>query len=119
MCGENVEFCERVFEVGLVELRDLLRGFVFALGAYFHLVFSGIALGDIVAREMPHIGNVFDMTHFVPGMHELPTQDIRSDIRFPISDMRVVIHRRSAGVHIDLAFFYRLKKFLFFGAGVI
>lgn len=59
------------------------------------------------------IREILDELHIVAAIFEIAAQDIEDAQRAGVADVDIVIHGRTAGVHLDLARSYRDKFFLF------
>ena len=81
---------------------------MFPLRTFEHLVFSGVR----VARQMPDVRNVHHPSDLVSGIAQIAVEDVLHDIGTQIPDVRVVVDRRTAGVHGDLT--RRMGDELFF-----
>ena len=82
-----------------VELRDLKHGLVLSLRALEHLVLARVR----VAREVSYVGYVHNSCNVKTCVAEILFKHVLHNIAAQISDVRVVIYRRAAGVHINLA----------------
>ena len=89
---QGVVVLEESVRVELGDVPDSLSGLS---GALFHLVLAVVA----VTCEMTDVGDVHDMLHLVAGMSEDPLEGVLENIGPEVSDMRVVVDRRSAAVH--------------------
>ena len=98
-----------------VELRNIHDGLVLPLGALEHLVLAGIG----VAGEVPHIGDVHDAVHVVPGEAEVLLQHVLHDIAPEVPDVGEVVHRRAAGIHFHPAGGVGFEFFFLVGRGII
>src|SRR5450759_2174246 len=58
---------------------------------------------------MAYICDVSDLSYRIPVVLERPTQDIGEDVRPEVADVGVAVDRGSARVHLDAAWFQRLK----------
>lgn len=56
---------------------------------------------------MPYVRDVDYMPHLIPVELEHFTECIRKDVGPKVSDMRIIVHRRPAGVYLDLALLKR------------
>ena len=55
-----------------------------------------------------HVGQVHDVLHLVAAQLQEPPKNVLKDEGAIVADVRVVVHRRSAGVHADpIAFLWR------------
>ena len=82
--------------VGIV-FRDLHDGLVFPFGALDHLILAGIRIGG----QMTHIGNIHHPLHRVTQIAQALFQHILHNIGAQIADVRIVVYRGAAGVHLD------------------
>ena len=98
-----------------VKLCDLHDGLILTLSALQHLILAGIGIGSQVA----HIGDVHNTDHIITLITQSLFQHIFHDIGAQIADMRKMIHRRAAGIHLDNIRIVRLKQFLLVGKGVV
>ena len=105
-----------VIEEGFcIELRDLHDGLVLALRAFEHLVLAGVP----VAGQMSDIRDIHDARHVISGIAKVFLENILHDVAAEIADMRVMVHSRSAGVHLDLRRIIRDEFFDSFGKRII
>ena len=65
------------------------------------------------------IRKILDELHIVAAIFEIAAQDIEDAQRAGVADVDIVIHGRTAGVHLDLARSYRDELFLFSCESVI
>src|SRR6187431_1615274 len=52
-----------------------------------------------IAFEMPYIGDISDIAHFIAQVHEISVDQIKADKRPAIADMDIIIYRGAADVH--------------------
>ncbi len=112
-----------------IEIRDFLRslsarggsafGGLFSFQCYEHFVFTCVSLSDVVSSEMPDVGNVFYKPDFVAGVFEIAPQNIRRHIRTQISNMDIIINRRSAGINGNFSLVEGFEFFFRFCEGVV
>ena len=94
----------------LVILRDkpvcqFLYSDAFLIGTPDHLVIN--------------IREVLDEGHIIAFPFQLPPQYVKGDERTCVSDMKIVVHSRTAGINPRLPFLYRFEFFLFPGQAVV
>ena len=70
-----------------------------ALSAFEHLIVARIGVGG----KMSYVRNIHNSRYVVARVTKIFLEYILHNICAEISDMRVMINRRAAGVHIDLA----------------
>ena len=80
-----------------IELCDLHNGFVLALCALEHLILALVG----IACEVSDIGDVHDAFDVITGIAQVLFKHVLHYVRAQIADMRKVIHRGAAGVHLD------------------
>ena len=68
-----------------------------ALCALEHLVLALVG----VARKVADVGDVHDALDVIAGIAQILFKNVLHDVRAEVSDVRKVIHRRAAGVHLD------------------
>ncbi len=86
-----------------------------------------VVLGDVAVRDLfdrgtffvrlvdhliVNIRKILAESNIISSVLQITAQRIKCNERTGISQMEVVIDRRSAGVHLDLALFHRDKLFL-------
>ncbi len=71
------------------------------------LSFVGIVL------QMAHVGNVADIAHLVADVRQVAEQQVESDGRACMSQMRVTVHGRSADIHAYMRCMQRYKQLFF------
>ncbi len=98
-----------------VEFRDLHNGLVLAARAFQHFVVARVA----VAREVTDVRYVHNAGNVVPRVTQISVEYVLHNIRAQIADVGIVIYRRTAGIHLDLAGLAGDEFFSFVGEGVI
>ena len=66
-----------------------------------------------------HVGDVDHPRHLVTAVHEIPLDRVEDDRPDHVADVRRLVHRRPAEVHLHLAGLDRLKVFLLPGQRVV
>ena len=117
--GENIHFSFRFSEVFFIESRDFFRSLFFGARFFFDFVFAGIALRDVICRQVSDIGNVFDVTHFISQAFQNAPQKIGSEVGAEVSDMHISVDGWTAGIDTDFSGMNRLERLFLFGEGIV
>ena len=92
----DIELFE-VFEKDFrIKFRDLPRRLFLLARGFLHLVLALVA----VAQKMPHVRDVHHSFELIAVIFERAAENIHENISAQIADMREVVDRRSAAVHI-------------------
>ncbi len=78
-----------------IKLCNLHHGLVLTLCPLQHLIFTGIR----IRGKMPHICDIHDTLHIIPCIAQCFLQNVLHNIAPQIPDMRIMVHRRSTGIH--------------------
>ena len=81
-----------------VELHDLHRLELLEACFLRYLIFAFIG----IVLEVPHIGDVAHVAHFVAEVHKIAIEDIEGDSGTCVPQMGVAVHRRSADIHAHM-----------------
>ena len=100
--------------VGVI-LGDLHDGLVLPLGTLEHLVLALVSVGG----QMPHVGDVHNAVHVVPGVAQILLQHVLHNVGAQVADMGEVVHRGAAGVHLHMAGGVGLELLFPMGGGII
>jgi hypothetical protein len=98
----DIEHVKISFEARDIFVGKLSDGHRFSLRSFLHLVFALVS----VRREVADISHIHD--GFERISHDLLkriSEDIPTNISSHIADMRISIHRRTAGIESDEIFF--------------
>ena len=95
--GLDVELCAVGEKRIGVELRNLHDGLVLALCALEHLVLALVG----VAGKVADVGNIHNAFDVIADVAQILFKNVLHDVRAEVSDVRKVVHRRAAGVHLD------------------
>ena len=80
-----------------IELGDLHHALVLALGALEHLVLAGVG----VRAQVADVRDVHHALDVIAQVAQVFFQHVLHDVAPQVADMRVVVHSRAAGVHLD------------------
>ena len=79
-----------------IKARDVHNGLIFPLGSLDHFILAGIGIGC----QMAHVGDVHNTLDIIAGIAKGLLQHVLHDIGPQVADMGIVVHRRTAGVHL-------------------
>ena len=97
---------ERMVAVGVI-LRHFHRLQLFQAGFLGYLVFPFVG----IVLQMPHIGDVPHVAHLVTEIFEIAENDIESNRRTGMTQMRVTIYGRPADIHSHQGRMQRFEGF--------
>ena len=100
--------------VGVI-LRDFHHGLVLAARALEHLVLALVG----VAGQVTHVGNIHHALHVVADVAQILFQNVFHDIRTQVADVRKMVHRRPARIHLHDVRMIGLEFFLHAGSGIV
>ncbi len=103
----NVQQCAIGKKCVRIKFRKLAHRFVFALRPQKHLVFPAVR----IIRQMPDIRYIHHARYVITRIPQIFFQHVFHQIRAQIPDMRKIIDRRPAGVHLYFSRFVRNKFF--------
>ena len=104
---QAVESFHRMVEAVGVILRHFHRFELFKACFFGNLVFPLVG----IVFQMPHVGDVAHIAHLVAEVLKVAEEEVESDGRTCVSEMRVTIDRRAANVHSHTAFVEGLENF--------
>ncbi|OPZ69710.1 MAG: hypothetical protein BWY83_01891 [bacterium ADurb.Bin478] len=97
---------------GGVFLHQLHGLYLFARSTFENAVLAGI-------QHVAHIGDVLHVPHPIAQPAEITNHHIKADITFGMADVRIIVDRRAADIHVDASGLQRLKFFFLPGQGVV
>ena len=98
-----------------IELRDLHYSFMLALCALEHLILARIG----IACKMPYVGYIHSALHVIAGKAQIFFKHILHYIAAQVAYVRIVIHRRPAGIHLYQAWIVGYELFFFVRCRII
>ena len=82
---------------------------LFQTGFFRNLVFTFVG----IVLQMAHVGNVADIAHLVADVRQVAEQQVESDGRACMSQVRVTVHGRSADIHAYMRCMQRYEQLFF------
>ena len=92
--------------IGVI-LGDLHDRLMFPARAFQHFIFTRIG----IAGQVSDVGDIHHPLDLISGVAQIPIQNVLHDIGAQISDVRIVVHGGSAGIHTDFSRFVRDQFF--------